>query len=29
VRLDVVQKDRGHYTVNDSLFREWVARRTT
>jgi hypothetical protein len=29
VRLDVVQKDRGRYTVNDSLFREWVARRTT
>ena len=29
VRLDVVQKDRGRYLVNDSLFREWVARRTT
>jgi len=24
----VVMKERGAYTVSDSLFREWVARRT-
>lgn len=28
VRQDIVQKDEGRYVVNDSLYREWVARRT-
>jgi hypothetical protein len=29
VRHDIVQKDGNRYVVNDSLLREWVARRTT
>lgn len=28
VKQDVVQKEDGRYVVNDSLYREWVARRT-
>jgi hypothetical protein len=28
VRQDVVMKDEGRYVVNDSLYREWMARRT-
>lgn len=28
VRQDVVMKDEGRYIVNDSLYREWMARRT-
>lgn len=28
VRQDVVMKEQGRYTVNDSLYREWMARRT-
>jgi uncharacterized protein len=28
VRQDMVMKDRGRYLVNDSLYREWMARRT-
>ncbi len=28
VRQDIVMKDRGRYVVNDSLYREWMARRT-
>jgi uncharacterized protein len=28
VRQDVVMKDQSRYVVNDSLFREWIARRT-
>ena len=28
LKQDVVMKERGAYTVSDSLFREWVARRT-
>ncbi|HUE88174.1 MAG TPA: hypothetical protein VMO26_19035 [Vicinamibacterales bacterium] len=28
VRQDIVQKDRARYVVTDSLYREWVARRT-
>jgi hypothetical protein len=28
VRHDVIQKDGTRYTVSDSLYREWVARRT-
>jgi hypothetical protein len=28
VRQDIVMKDGGRYAVNDSLFREWMARRT-
>ena len=28
VRQDIVMKDQGRYTVNDSLYREWMARRT-
>jgi hypothetical protein len=28
VRQDIVMKDQGRYFVNDSLYREWVARRT-
>ena len=28
VRQDIVMKDRGRYLVNDSLYREWMARRT-
>ena len=28
VRQDIVQKDRIRYVVTDSLYREWVARRT-
>jgi hypothetical protein len=28
VKHDVVQKDGARYVVNDSLYREWVARRT-
>lgn len=27
-RQDVVMKQEGHYVVTDSLYREWVARRT-
>jgi uncharacterized protein len=27
-RQDIVQKDRTRYVVTDSLYREWVARRT-
>ena len=29
VKYDIVQKDGGRYVVNDSLYREWVARRTS
>jgi uncharacterized protein len=29
IRQDIIQKDGGRYIVNDSLYREWVARRTT
>jgi phage gp37-like protein len=29
VKHDVLQKDGGRYVVNDSLYREWVARRTS
>lgn len=29
VRQDIVMKDRGRYVVNDSLYREWMARRTS
>ena len=25
---DIVMKDAGRYSVNDSLYREWMARRT-
>jgi hypothetical protein len=28
VREDVVMKDGSRYVVNDSLYREWVARKT-
>jgi hypothetical protein len=28
VRQDVVMKDDGRYIVNDSLYREWIARHT-
>jgi hypothetical protein len=28
VRQDIVMKDAGIYLVNDSLYREWMARRT-
>jgi uncharacterized protein len=28
VREDIVMKDQGRYVVNDSLYREWLARRT-
>ena len=28
VRQDIVMKEGNRYTVNDSLYREWVARRT-
>ena len=28
VREDIVMKDQGRYFVNDSLYREWMARRT-
>lgn len=28
VKQDIVMKDEGRYTVNDSLYREWMARRT-
>ena len=28
VRQDIVMKDRGRYVVNDSLYREWMARWT-
>jgi hypothetical protein len=28
VKQDIVQKDDARYVVNDSLYREWVARRT-
>jgi uncharacterized protein len=28
VREDIVMKDQGAYFVNDSLYREWLARRT-
>ena len=28
VRQDVVMKEQGRYVVNDSLYREWMARRT-
>jgi hypothetical protein len=28
VRQDIVMKDQGRYFVNDSLYREWMARRT-
>jgi hypothetical protein len=28
VRQDIVMKDQGRYVVNDSLYREWLARRT-
>jgi hypothetical protein len=28
VKQDVVMKDEGRYLVNDSLYREWLARRT-
>jgi uncharacterized protein len=28
VREDIVMKDQGRYVVNDSLYREWMARRT-
>lgn len=28
VRQDVVMKEQGRYVVNDSLYREWLARRT-
>ena len=28
VREDIVMKEDGRYVVNDSLYREWMARRT-
>jgi hypothetical protein len=28
VREDVVQKEGARYVVSDSLYREWVARKT-
>jgi hypothetical protein len=28
VRQDIVMKEQGRYLVNDSLYREWMARRT-
>ena len=28
VRQDIVMKDGARYVVNDSLYREWMARRT-
>jgi uncharacterized protein len=28
VKQDIVMKDGGRYVVNDSLYREWMARRT-
>jgi hypothetical protein len=28
IRQDVVMKDAGRYVVTDSLYREWVARKT-
>jgi hypothetical protein len=28
VRQDIVMKEQGRYVVNDSLYREWLARRT-
>jgi hypothetical protein len=28
VRYDTITKDGGRYVVVDSLFREWVARKT-
>jgi hypothetical protein len=28
VKQDVIQKDAAHYVVTDSLYREWVARKT-
>jgi hypothetical protein len=28
VRQDIAMKDEGRYVVNDSLYREWMARRT-
>jgi len=28
IKQDIVQKDAGAYHVHDSLYREWVARRT-
>ena len=28
VRQDIVMKEEGRYVVNDSLYREWMARRT-
>ena len=27
VRQDIVMKDQGRYLVNDSLYREWMARQ--
>jgi hypothetical protein len=29
IKQDIVQKDNGAYHVHDSLYREWVARRTS
>ena len=28
VREDIVMKEQGRYLVNDSLYREWLARQT-
>jgi hypothetical protein len=28
LREDILTKEDGRYTVVDSLFREWIARRT-
>ncbi|HTM24873.1 MAG TPA: hypothetical protein VL225_06750 [Vicinamibacterales bacterium] len=28
IRQDIVMKEQGRYVVNDSLYREWMARRT-
>ena len=28
VRQDIIQKDGARYVTTDSLYREWVARRT-
>ena len=28
VREEIVMKEQGRYVVNDSLYREWLARRT-
>ena len=28
IRLDIISKEEGRYVAVDSLYREWVARKT-